>query len=90
MGALALVTTLIGAIVTIIDGITDCCIQLSKLKLKIGACRYDTKKEDGMGECSVVTILVALASFPGPCLAFHCLECSVVLVKGLFFKLSCT
>ena len=58
-------TTLVVAIVTIIDGITDCCIQFKKHKLNIGGCCSDTKKEDGMGKYgSVVIILVVLASFP--------------------------
>ena len=50
MGVLAVGATLVGATVTIIDGISACCIQLSKRKLNIGSCWSDTKKEDGMGE----------------------------------------
>ena len=76
MGVLAVGTTLVRATVTIIDGISACCIQLSKRKLNIGRCWSDTKKEDGMGEYgSIVIILVVLASFLGSCSAFHCLEC---------------
>ena len=50
MSILALLTTVVGVTVTIIDGITACCIQLSKKNLKIGDCCSDTKKETGMGE----------------------------------------
>ena len=81
-------TILIGATVTISDSITDCCIQLRKLQLNTGGCCSDTKKEDGMGEYgSVVIILAVLASFPGPCLAFHCLEYS--FSKGFMFLVNC-
>ena len=60
-------TTLVGATVTIFDGISDCCIQLSKHKLSIGDCCSDKQEEIGMGEyCSVVIILVVVASFPAP------------------------
>ena len=77
MGILALVVAPGGATVTIIDSISACCIQLRKHKLNIRGCCSDTKKEPGMGEYgSVVIILVVLASFPGTCLAFHCLEYS--------------
>ena len=56
--------------------------------LNIGGCCSDTKKEEEMGEYgSVVIILVVLASFPGPCLAFHCLEYS--FSKGLMFVVNC-
>ena len=75
---LALVT-LIGATIAIVDGISGCCIQLSKLKLNIGSCCSDTNEDPGMGEYgSVVLVIVVLVSFPGSCLAFHCLEYIVV------------
>ena len=91
MGILALLFALVGATVTIIDGITDCLIKLrNRHKLNIRGCCSDTKKEPGMGEYgSVVIILVVLASFPGPCLAFHCLEYSVVLVSFYFSYTNC-
>ena len=81
-------TTLIGATVTISDSISACCIQLRKHELNIGGCCSDTKKEKGMGEYgSVVIIVVVLASFPGTCLAFHCLEYS--FSKGFMFLVNC-
>ena len=71
MGVLALLTTLVGVTVTIIDSITACCIQLHKHELSIGDCCSDTKKETGMGEYGSV---ISGSLVPGPCLAFHCLE----------------
>ena len=69
LSILALVT-LIGATVAIIDGISVCSIQLSKLKLNIGGCCSDTNKDPGMGEYgSVVLVIVVLVSYtcPGRC-----------------------
>ena len=56
MSILALLSTLIGATVTIIDGIIDCCIQLTNHKLNIRDCCSDTKKEKGMGELEIVAV----------------------------------
>ena len=57
MGVLALVTILVGATVTIFDGISDCCIQLNKRDLNIGDCCSREQEEEGRGEyCSVFLV----------------------------------
>ena len=77
LGVLALVTILVGATVTIFDGITDCCIQLNKCNLNIGDCCSEKQKEESMGEYSSVVLLV------GPCLArVLCISC---FSKGFMF-----
>ena len=62
-------TILVGATVTIFDGITDCCIQLNRWDLNIGDCCSEKQEEKGMGEYCSVVLLVVVALFPGPCLA---------------------